>query len=65
MTASRLTRLCPTCSGTGRIEIYRPPFLRPCRNCNGKGRLPEASAIKVVGPSQETASAPSQAVKHG
>lgn len=51
--------ICPSCSGTGRIEIYRPPFLRPCRTCHGKGKLPEAPTTNDTGHPKKTASAPS------
>jgi DnaJ-class molecular chaperone len=61
------TRLCPICSGTGRIEIYRPPFLRPCRTCGGSGRLPAApnpSVTKGVDPVENHQQNEAQAVKH-
>lgn len=63
-----MKNICPSCSGTGRIEIYRPPFLRPCRTCGGKGRLPAApdpSATKGVDPGEKAQQNEAQAVKNG
>lgn len=52
------TKQCPSCSGTGKIEVYRPPFLRTCFSCHGKGRLPESpdrGSTKGVGADQSEA----------
>lgn len=62
------SRLCPICSGTGRIEIYRPPFLRPCRTCGGSGRVPAApdpSTTKGVDIVEKPKQNEAQAVKNG
>jgi DnaJ-class molecular chaperone len=60
-----MKQICPTCSGTGRVEIYRPPFLRPCRNCKGTGHVPEQPPVKGVGPTEKSRSAPAQEKKNG
>ena len=54
-------KICSTCSGTGRIEIYRPPFLRPCRTCGGTGKLPDKGTQEAEKAQQNEA----QAVKNG
>jgi DnaJ-class molecular chaperone len=54
-------KICPSCSGTGRIEIYRPPFLRPCRNCGGTGKVLDKRVDAVKKPQHTEA----QVVKNG
>jgi DnaJ-class molecular chaperone len=45
---------CPTCNGTGSQVVMQPEqpghriYPPPCKECGGKGRIPEARATKAA-----------------
>jgi DnaJ-class molecular chaperone len=56
-------KLCPRCHGIGLIETAIGGHW--CRECRGKGYVPDAPSTKVVDPAEKTRSAPAQEQENG